>query len=480
MLGTVGILIAGLLGYGTLDVYDKVPGVLTRAAAPVSTTTQAPRTRVQALGPGPVLGAPAPSSDRGGVVALSSSAAVPTAAGVRAALAPLVSAKHNPLGPKFAVVVRDAATSRHLYDLNATTPMTPASITKLTAALAITSTLPTGQRLTTRVVAGSKAGEVVLVAGGDTLLSPGEGDPDAVLGHAGLATLAAVVAARLRAGGHSPQTIEVGVDDSYARGPAYAPGWSNEDVAMGYVGPVAPIGLASQFPVAGHPGSTDPAISTAKALGAALSRQGLKIADVQRARAPAHARLLGSVQSATVAQILAKALQDSDNALTESLVRLAAVRARHGTSFASMTAFVRASLARAGIDIAGVRLADDCGLSHGTRIPPRVQADILDLAASGKDPRLADVLAQLPIAALTGTLDDRFLVGPPAYAAGLARAKTGTLPTVAALAGTVVDASGRLLTYVVVSNKLRNSYPVLGARQASDQLVSVLARCGCR
>lgn len=480
MLGTVGILIAGLLGYGTLDVYDKVPGVLTKAAAPVPTTTQVLRPQGQVLGPGPVLGAPPPSSDRGGVLALSSSAAVPTAAGVRAALARLVSAKYNPLGPKFAVVVRDAATGRHLYDLNATTPMAPASITKLTAALAITSTLPTGQRLTTRVVAGSEAGEVVLVAGGDTMLSPGRGDPGAVLGHAGLATLAAVVAARLRALGHVPKSIEVGVDDSYARGPAYAPGWSTDEVAMGYVGPVAAIGLSSQFPVSGHPGSTDPAISTAKAFGAALATHGLKISGVRRARAPAHAHLLGSVQSATVAQVLAKALQDSDNALTESLVRLAAVRAGHGTSFAAMTAFVRASLARAGIDTAGVRLADDCGLSDGTRIPPRVQADILDLAAGGKDPRLTDVLAQLPIAGLTGTLDDRFLVGAPAYAAGLARAKTGTLSTVAALAGTVVDAAGRLLTYVVVSNKLRTRYPVLGARRASDQLVAVLARCGCR
>ena len=51
--------------------------------------------------------------------------------------------------------------------------------------------------MTTSVVALPASADVVLVVGGDTLLAPGAGDPEAVAGRAGLADLAAQVAASL-------------------------------------------------------------------------------------------------------------------------------------------------------------------------------------------------------------------------------------------------------------------------------------------
>jgi D-alanyl-D-alanine carboxypeptidase/D-alanyl-D-alanine-endopeptidase (penicillin-binding protein 4) len=104
-------------------------------------------------------------------------------------------------------------------------------------------------------------------------------------------------------------------------------------------------------------------------------------------------------------------------------------------------------------------------------------AQIAALIASPRHPELRRVLTDLPVAGFSGTLAARFRTRGTLHAAGLVRAKTGTLSGVSTLAGVVVDADGRLLAFALMAD--RAPYFV-AAEAALDRTAAVLAGCGCR
>ena len=124
-----------------------------------------------------------------------------------------------------------------------------------------------------------------------------------------------------------------------------------------------------------------------------------------------------------------------------------------------------------------LRAADVSGLALANQVSARQLSEVVRAITSGADTRLRAGLAGFPVAGLTGTLGDRYMDAATARGAGLVRAKTGTLNTVIALSGYVVDADGRLLVFSFIGNGLT---PGAANKAALDRTASVLAACGCR
>jgi D-alanyl-D-alanine carboxypeptidase/D-alanyl-D-alanine-endopeptidase (penicillin-binding protein 4) len=136
---------------------------------------------------------------------------------------------------------------------------------------------------------------------------------------------------------------------------------------------------------------------------------------------------------------------------------------------------VLGALDDAHIDTKGATLFDSSGLSADDRITAETLDEVINAAAGGDHPKLRPLLDLLPIAGGSGTLSNRYLdtdlVRP---AAGFLRAKTGSLTGTNSLAGVVTDASGRVLTFAIISN---NAGPT--GRIALDNLAATLRSCGC-
>ncbi|WP_282958176.1 D-alanyl-D-alanine carboxypeptidase, partial [Couchioplanes caeruleus] len=167
---------------------------------------------------------PAPSPV---LVAAGTGGTAPTAAGIEAAIGPLVDAPA--LGSRVNVSIVDAATGEALYEKNAETKTTPASTTKLLTAATVLATRGPAYRLSTRAVAGAEPGEVVLIGGGDPSLAV-DGD-DLFPGAARLDKLAEKVKKAL--GARKPTRVVI--DTSLFTGPETGPGWEDGLIEDGQV-----------------------------------------------------------------------------------------------------------------------------------------------------------------------------------------------------------------------------------------------------
>ncbi len=425
--------------------------------------------------PPPPAPLPSPSARPPLLTAAATGAPEPSAAGLQRALA--AGLRDPALGGSVVLSVIDAVSGDALWESAAGQLVTPASTAKIATAVAALTALPPERRLTTRVVAGAAPGEVVIVGAGDASLA-GSLTPRGYPEPARISDLAAQV----RTGLGTAKVIKVVVDGSLYAGPLLGPGWRPQYVTSGDVAPVMALmvdgGRTTKRP-SSAPRLADPALAAGRQLARLL---GAPTAPVARGRAAAGARELGAVSSPTVAELVEAMLTNSDNDLAEALVRQVALMRGQSASFAGASAAVGAVLqgvlAQVGAPPGSVRLQDGSGLSRLDRLQPAALTRLLAAVAGSDRARLAPVLSGLPVAGFDGTLDDRFRAGPAATAAGVVRAKTGTLNGVGALAGLVRTRDGRLLAFALAADAV----PIGGTRAAQaalDRLAAALAGCGC-
>ncbi|WP_343600873.1 D-alanyl-D-alanine carboxypeptidase/D-alanyl-D-alanine-endopeptidase [Mycobacterium sp.] len=414
--------------------------------------------------PPPPAATPSP-----GVVPVTDSAVVPTAAGLAAVLAgPLADPDLGRLTGR----VTDALTAAELWQQQDDVPMQPASTDKTLTSAAALLALDPSARLTTRVVAANQPGVIVLVGGGDPILSAAPpGEPTWYPGAARISDLADQV----RRSGAAATTVQV--DTSAFSGPTTAPGWDPMDIEGGDVAPIESVMLDAgrvQPTTIESTRSWTPALDAGRALAAALGLDPDAVT-IAAGPAPPGARQLAAVQSAPLSIRLHEMMDASDNVMAECIGREVAAAMQRPRSFAGAVEAVTSRLDLAHIDTRHATLMDSSGLSVDDRLTAKILDGVVQAAAGPGQPALRPLLDLLPIAGGSGTLSERFqgsaAVGGPA---GWLRAKTGSLTATNALAGVVTDRSGRVLTFALISN---DAGPT--GRTAIDAVATALWSCGC-
>ncbi|MDU0968348.1 MAG: D-alanyl-D-alanine carboxypeptidase/D-alanyl-D-alanine-endopeptidase [Actinomycetaceae bacterium] len=431
-------------GYLALDAYDIVPGILT--TKPV-------------IGASETLVRPASVAPAAAVLPPAAQTTTINKQAVQAQVDTLVNTLAQPndpnqpppaqnapayVAPHISVEFLDAATGEEVAGHESEVAYTPASSTKITAIVAAMEKLGPDHTFTTKTALNGTT--VSLIAGGDQLLGAGESNPLVTRGHAGLGTLAAQTAEKLKA--QKVTSVAVALDDTVWGDESQSPDWLSQGMGQ-YAGRISPIaintGLSNPQLTYGY--VADPALSAATVFADALKAQGIAVSGVSRAKASPDAKPLASVESAPLADIARSLAKASDNVLAEGVCRAAALADGKPGTYDGSVAMVRDTVGALGVDMSTYQARDCSGLSEQGKISAGVLAHTLYTAIHGSDPKLASVAAALPVAGLDGTLHDRFL---GKGSAGIVRAKTGSLSHARSLTGIMPTASGSILVYSVV------------------------------
>ncbi|MFF7451235.1 MULTISPECIES: D-alanyl-D-alanine carboxypeptidase/D-alanyl-D-alanine-endopeptidase [unclassified Streptomyces] len=407
----------------------------------------------------------------------------PSAASVLAGLGGVGSTvKSAPNGPAFADVlgpllkdaalggsrsgaVVDVATGKSLYGSHADRALTPASTTKIATAVAALHAMGADHRLTTRTALEPGTKELVLVGGGDPTLTARK-DAD---GLASLRDLAARTATALKKDGVRQVTLSY--DTTLYAGSALHPIGKDANLA-----PVSAL-MADEGRTDDSTSGTavrvdDPALDATRKFAGFLEDKGVKTTSPGPSKATDRAETLAEVSSPPLSALVERMLTNSDNDLAEALARQTAVATKVRADFAGGGQAIRAQLEKLRLPVDGVTFKDGSGLNREDRLTAHLLTALLVKAGDPAHPELRPVLTGLPVAGFTGTLATRYADG----AAGVVRAKTGTLTGVNALAGTVVDQEGRLLAFAFLASDTTSKE---AAQSALDRTATALAACGC-
>jgi D-alanyl-D-alanine carboxypeptidase/D-alanyl-D-alanine-endopeptidase (penicillin-binding protein 4) len=454
------------------------PASATPTSAPTAPASRSDRPRPSTSAP---PASPSPSAPPSAARPRATPSQAPLAARLSAAIAAAPAA-----GPIGVAVVDETGAVVFAHD--ATQPLLPASTLKLVTAAAALAALGPDHRYETRVAAtaaprpdGTVPGDLVLIGSGDpalaTALFAANAHPQRP--RTPLEALAdAIVATGVRVitgGIYGDPTV-------FADQPA-APGWKPsyfDDLhATRVSGLTAEGGRKLEFRGGRLQGSAalDPAAEAAASLLTLLAERGVRIdGGVTSTRTPPPVVTeLAAVTSPPLRDLLAYAVQHSDNHTADAVFRTLGVAAGDPTWDGSAAA-ARRALAPLRLDWSGAVLADGSGLSRVARLSPAFLATLLQrMDRSSASSEWAGLLA---VSGERGTLRGRLLATAAEHRL---RGKTGSLEDVRALAGTVVGPprpapgalTGRAYHFAVLANQPREHRVAL--RDLQDEVVRALA-----
>jgi serine-type D-Ala-D-Ala carboxypeptidase/endopeptidase (penicillin-binding protein 4) len=352
-----------------------------------------------------------------------------------------------------AAIAVDLRTGSTVYELNGRRSLLPASAEKLAVSFAALRVLGPGFRFRTEVVGvGARSGRVWqgnlgLVGYGDPTLDLSDLDR--------LARELARTGIRRIAG-------RVFGDDTHFDARRDALGWKSS--YLGYesrpLSALAVEGLRFN-------GANGSAAAAARAFTDALERRGIAVSGrAGGGRAPGDALTIAFHLSAPLARIVRLMNGESDNFVSEMVLKELGTTVASRGSTAAGARVVRATLSEAGVRLAGVRIADGSGLSKYDRSTVLALTDILSAGASDTAIRDAFVTS-LAVAGVSGTLEHRLARRPTK---GRVIGKTGTTNRASSLAGFV----RRRYVFAIIQNG--RPVPYWYARAAQDRFVTLLAR----
>ena len=382
----------------------------------------------------------------------------------------LFGADSPPIPSSLSGMVVDSATGDTLVDIEASSPHPTASVVKIVTAAAALRVLGPDHRLTTRVVQGD-TGEIFVVGGGDVTLTRAPG-ANYYNGVATLQSLAAQTLEGLEADGSDAVVIRA--DGSrYDDFPTWDSTWRVGSAALGYVAPITALqvdGDRDQPAVRLSARSMNP---EGRAVGwfadvLLAAEPNREIRTGNSGVAPPDGRVIGSVQSAPVRELVGIMLRDSDNALAEVLAREVALASNSSNIGSSLVAGAGLDA----LDLAAGGVRGGSGLSGETTFSHVVITDLLHEVS--RDPALAVIRDNLPISGQTGSLRNRF-TSVSSELAGRVEAKTGSIRGTRSLAGYVRADDGAELVFSlnVTGNQVDNS-----SRDDIDLLLAEVSRCG--
>ena len=439
------------------------------------------------------------------------SAGLPSNAGVAqrrmAKLIPARIAKLKPLAASRGILVADALSGDTAFNQRSTIALRGASTTKLATAVTALHTLGTTSRFPTRIVSGRNSREVVIVAGGDPLLTSSQ---LRLLARATAVALKSALPARIPSPGPSPTPsptptaspspttspstspspapaipvrFVVRVDDSLYPDPTAVQGWP-ADYLPYVVSPVRPLVYNLRH---SSDTSADAARYFATQVQAYLrsftkSRTDLLITSVYggRLKSPAGNREITRFDGNTSGAALAWMLLVSDNDVAEKFFRNSAIAAGLTGSWLDGRKHEMAVLASLGVDTRGWVIRDGSGVSRADRLTARGLVTLLRASLSPANPELAPLKGYLPVGGVSGTLkskNGRFSTTPTKCARGKVFAKTGTLHDTVGLAGFANGSDGRLKVFAVMVNNWNVKFNVLQVRQAVDHIPATATGC---